>query len=114
MANQYQQLSIRVTDNGRVEITDGTGPLGMDMPLTGARAEISAIQGGGASVTRSFIPIIGLIPVKMTASVAVTFANGVVHRRNIDGKRAVQIARREVLQFNQQVMAAGQGVGSDG
>ena len=104
MANQYQQLRITVTDNGRVRITDGTGPLGMDMPLAGARAEITDIR-EERPVVRTMIPLIGLIPPKVTASVTVTFANGVLHRRQIIGRLLVRNAKQEVLQFNQQVMA---------
>jgi hypothetical protein len=57
-------------------------------------------------VVRTMIPFIGLIPPKVTASVTVTFANGVVHRRQIIGRLLVRNAKQEVLQFNQQVMAA--------
>jgi hypothetical protein len=111
MANQYQQLRIMVTDNGRVRITDGTGPLGTDMPLAGARAEIGDIQDHSRDIgVHTLIPFIGLIHAPMTATVIVTFANGVVHRRQITGKRLVREARQEVIQFNQQVMAAGQGI----
>ena len=110
MANQYQQLKVMVTDNGRVRITDGTGPLGTDMPLAGARAEMTDIQEGNSIGLHTLIPFIGLIHAPMKAKVIVTFANGVVHRRQIVGKLLVRNARQEVIQFNQQVMAAGQGV----
>lgn len=47
----------------------------------------------------------------MKAKVTVTFANGVVHRRQIVGKLLVRNARQDVIQFNQQVvMAAGREV----
>jgi hypothetical protein len=107
MANQYQQLRIMVTDNGRVSITDGTGPLGMDMALAGARAEIGDIQDHSRDIgVHTLIPFIGLMHAPMTATVTVTFANGVVHRRQVTGKRLVQQARQEVLQCNRQVMGA--------
>jgi hypothetical protein len=99
MANQYQQLRIMVTDNGRVRITDGTGPLGMDMPLAGARAEINDIQEGNSIGLHTLIPFIGLIHAPMKATVTVTFANGVVHRRQIVGKLLVRNAKQEVLRF---------------
>jgi len=58
----------------------------------------------------TLIPVIGLIHPPMKATVTVTFANGVVHRRRIVGKFLVRQASQEILQFNQQVRAAGQGV----
>src|SRR6202023_1774616 len=83
---------------------------GTDMPLAGARAEMTDIQEGKSIGLHTLIPFIGLIHAPMKAKVTVTFANGVIHRRQIVGKLLVRNARQEVIQFNQQVMAAGQGV----
>lgn len=115
MSKSFPTLGIKIDERKVSTWGFASRPLG---PLTGAYAEISDPTrhrrvAGAMTTTVLTAPVagplgmLGLLSKKSKAFVFVSFPNGRVHEKKLDGNMQIRAAQREVAQFNALAAASG-------
>lgn len=115
MSKTFPTLGIKIDDRQVTTYGFSSHPLGS---LAGAYAEISDStrhrRVAGAVTTTVLtasvagpLGMLGLLSKKSKAFVFVSFSNGRVHEKKLDGNMQIRAAQREVAQFNALAAASG-------